>query len=110
MPWRLVLFLLFLGVVVAFAGLNAGNATDITFGFHTFEDVPIFISLFVAFFLGALIVLPFTLFRRSKKRDKTPKYRKDENQGQSRPSRKERRLARQAEKDQKSADVVTPLP
>ncbi len=77
MPWRLVLFLIVLGVFVAFAGLNAGHATDISFGFHVFESVPIFISLFAAFFLGALIVLPFTMFRRSKKKPKEPKVKKE---------------------------------
>ena len=75
MPWRLVLFLIVLGFVVAFAGFNAGNATDISFGFHTFESVPIFMSLFAAFFLGALIILPFTVFRRSKKKRKEPKQK-----------------------------------
>lgn len=76
-PWRLVLFLIVLGLFVAFAGLNAGHATDISFGFHTFESVPIFISLFAAFFLGALVVLPFTIFRRSKKKPKEPKVKKE---------------------------------
>lgn len=94
MPWRLVLFLIVLGLFVAFAGLNAGHATDISFGFHTFESIPIFISLFAAFLLGALIVLPFTVFRRSKKKPKEPKLKKE--------TRKERRAKR--DKDKKTAE------
>ena len=104
MPWRMVLFLLFLGVVVTFAGFNAGNATDISFGFHTLEAVPIFISLFGAFFLGVLIVLPFAMFRRSKKREKAPKEKK----GRSRTSRTENRVGRHAQNEQTLPDGTPP--
>ena len=101
MPWRLVLFLIALGLVVAFAGFNAGNATDVSFGFHTFEAVPIFLSLFAAFFLGALIVLPFTVLRRSKKKPKQPKEKRDK------PDRAQKKEQRRLRKNKnQSADAA----
>ncbi|TVQ38406.1 MAG: hypothetical protein EA384_09320 [Spirochaetaceae bacterium] len=84
-----MLFLIVLGLVVVFAGFNAGNVADISFGFHTLEAVPIFMSLFAAFFLGALIVLPFTVFRRSKKKSKAPKDKQETSQ-QAKPEKKRR--------------------
>jgi uncharacterized integral membrane protein len=67
MPWRLVVFLVVLALVVAFAGFNIQNVASISFGFYTLESVPVFLSLFAAFFLGVLVMLPFTLRRRGKK-------------------------------------------
>ncbi len=78
MPWKLFFVVLLLGLVVTFAGLNAQNSTDISFGFTTLSDVPIFLSLFSSFFVGVLITLPFTFRRRgkSKKEQKEPKQKR----------------------------------
>lgn len=73
MPWKLVAFLVLVGLILAFVGFNAGNVSDISFGFHRYEDVPIFVSLFAAFFLGVLVTLPFTFRRRSTRERKRPK-------------------------------------
>lgn len=73
MPWKLIAFLVLLGLILAFVGFNAGNVSDISFGFHRYEDVPIFVSLFSAFFIGVLVTLPFTIRRRSTKERKRPK-------------------------------------
>lgn len=85
MPWRLVLFLFFLAIFVLFAGFNIGNDSDISFVFYTVHKVPIFVSLFVAFLLGALIVLPFSIGRskraRLKKEPGEPKNKKTDNAG-----------------------------
>lgn len=75
--WKLIIFLIILGFVVFFAGFNITNVSDISFGFYEFKDIPIFISLFVAFLLGALIVLPFTLFRGKRKQKKTDSKKED---------------------------------
>ena len=58
-PWKMIFFLAILAVVVFFAGFNITNVSDISFGFYEVIDVPIFISLFIAFFAGALVMIPF---------------------------------------------------
>ena len=58
-PWKMVFFLAILAIVVFFAGFNITNVSDISFGFYTVIDVPIFISLFIAFIAGALVMIPF---------------------------------------------------
>ena len=64
MPWRLMFFIVILGIVVFFAGFNITNVSDISFGFYTITDVPIFISLFVAFLVGTLVMIPFRVGRK----------------------------------------------
>ncbi|MFP4564964.1 MAG: hypothetical protein ACLFNX_00555 [Spirochaetaceae bacterium] len=73
MPWKLIVFLFFVGLILAFVGFNAANVSDVSFGFYQFEDVPIFLSLFAAFFLGVLVTLPFTFRPRSTRARKRPK-------------------------------------
>ncbi len=80
MPWRLISFLLFLALFVLFAAFNLGNVADISFGIYTLQRVPIFISIFLSFILGALVVLPFSLAKsrrsRLKKEQRAPKNKK----------------------------------
>jgi uncharacterized integral membrane protein len=67
MPWRLVTFLIVLTIVVLFAGFNITNVADISFGFYTLKNVPVFVSLFVAFLFGTFLVLPFAVRKRKAK-------------------------------------------
>jgi uncharacterized integral membrane protein len=76
MPWKFLGFLLILAVFVVFAGLNVENVSDISFGFVTLEEVPIFLSLSLSFILGAVLMLPFTLTKYFKKGIKKPKEKK----------------------------------
>lgn len=69
MPWKLILFILSVILVTIFIGFNLENACDISLGVYTFKEVPIFMSLLLAFALGVLIMLPFT-FGHSKKEKK----------------------------------------
>jgi uncharacterized integral membrane protein len=73
MPWRLIVFVIILGFVVVFAGFNVNNVSDVSFGFRVAEDVPIFISLFFAFAVGVVIMLPFVVGRSKKQRLPKPK-------------------------------------
>jgi uncharacterized membrane protein YciS (DUF1049 family) len=80
----MIRFLLIISVVILFIGLNAGNHSNITFWFNekgTFTDVPIYVSLFGAYVLGAVSVIPFALnstINRYKKRRKNEKAKKKE--------------------------------
>lgn len=68
MPWRLIAFITILGLVVIFAGFNINNSSDVSFGFAVVEEVPIFISLFFAFVVGVVVMVPFVIGRTRKRR------------------------------------------
>jgi uncharacterized integral membrane protein len=78
MPWKLVLWLILLALVLAFVGFNIENTSDISFGFYTLSDIPIFVSLFGAFVLGVLISVPVTVRHASRRRTKRSKQKRDE--------------------------------
>ncbi len=79
-PWKMIFFLIILAFVVFFAGFNLTNVSDISFGFYKLVDVPIFISLFIAFIVGALVMLPFVIKSGKGKADKK-KIPQDNKQG-----------------------------
>ena len=82
MPWKFLGFLVVLGLFVIFAGINIENTSDISFGFVVINDVPIFLSLSLAFILGAILMLPFSLNKYFKKGRKKPKQEvKDDSSG-----------------------------
>ena len=72
MKIKIILVVLIITLEAVFAGLNMKNVSDISFGFTTLKDVPVFLSILISFVSGAVIILPFTLFRK-KKRDKVEK-------------------------------------
>lgn len=73
MPGKMIFFLVVLAVVVFFAGFNITNVSDISFGFYTITDVPIFISLFIAFVVGTLVMIPFVAKKKVPKKKKKDK-------------------------------------
>ena len=66
---RLVVFIIIFVIFLGFIVLNLGNTCDISFGFKTFKDVPIFVSIFISFVFGLLASIPmiFSLRRSQKK-------------------------------------------
>lgn len=86
MPWKLILFLIVVALVVVFAGFNIDNTAEISFGFHTLTGIPIFVSLFAAFFLGVIVTLPVAFRHRSRKAKKAPKQKQDESIPEKVPS------------------------
>jgi uncharacterized integral membrane protein len=85
MPWKTLLFLFALSVVVVFAALNMHHTTNISFGFHEFTAVPIFVSLFVAFLAGNLFMVPLLFRKKLKKIPKSPKLKKEESRDEVKP-------------------------
>ena len=84
MPFKLLSFIIILVVLVTFIGLNLGNTSDVNLWFTEkgqFQDVPIVISFFIVYIIGALSVVPYIIgnqFRtlrkkRSEKKDPSPK-------------------------------------
>lgn len=70
MPWKLVGFIVCLVLGTCFAGFNLGNSCNISFGFHTFENIPIFFSLIIAFACGVVVTLPFTVIKKKSAKEK----------------------------------------
>lgn len=70
MPWKLVGFIICLILGTCFAGFNLENSCNISFGFKTFQNVPIFFSLIVAFAIGVIVTLPFTVIKKKSAKDR----------------------------------------
>ena len=66
---RLLAFILVFAVFLAFIVLNLDNKCDVSFGFRTFKDIPVFLTAFSSFVVGMLFTGPFVLSlgRRQKK-------------------------------------------
>jgi len=58
MPWRLVQFIVIFVAFLLFVMLNLENRSDVSLGFASFEDVPVFITAFFAFIFGMTLTLP----------------------------------------------------
>lgn len=86
----MIRFLIIMALVILFVGLNSGNTSNIRFWFGdkaNFTDVPIFISLFGAYALGALSVIPFAVNRSiSKFRKKQQKKKAEKEAVENNPS------------------------
>lgn len=88
MPWKFLVFLVFLAIVILFAGINVANSSDINLGFYSFEDVPIFVALGSAYMLGALSILPFALTKAFSKRRKLSSKYKERNEAEKQKYRR----------------------
>jgi uncharacterized integral membrane protein len=74
MPWRLIGFIIIFGIFLVFIVFNLGNKCDISFGFRTFPDVPVYLTVFSAFIVGMFSAMPFIIsFRAKKKKQHTEK-------------------------------------
>lgn len=69
MPWRLILFAVFIVLLVVFVGVNLENACTVSLIFVTYPDVPVYISILISFALGMIIMIPFTFGKKSSHQD-----------------------------------------
>ncbi|MDR2102302.1 MAG: hypothetical protein LBP43_07000 [Treponema sp.] len=75
MPWRLIGFVVFFGILLVFIGLNLNHSCDISFGpgdAFTIKAVPIYLTVFSSFVLGLFCTIPLLVslkLRKSKSRD-----------------------------------------
>jgi hypothetical protein len=70
MPWRLIGFVVFGAVFLCFIGFNLDNRCDVSVGFYTFSQVPVFLTAFCSFVLGLFLALPLVIpvFFRNRRR------------------------------------------
>ena len=66
---RLIVFIVIFVVFLMFIVLNLNNKCDISLGFKTFSDIPVFISSLFSFILGMLFAVPM-IFSLGKKKIK----------------------------------------
>jgi len=90
MPWRLIQFIVIFVVLVVLVAFNLGdsNKCDISFGFATIKDVPVFLTAFSAFILGMLCVLPYIIKLRIKGKAGRPDSGIDKNRSKTRKAGK----------------------
>ena len=67
MPWRLIGIVLILGVFLVFIGLNLENSCDVSFGFKTIENTPVYLTAFSSFIIGLFCAIPLAISFKSKK-------------------------------------------
>ena len=66
---RLVAFILVFAVFLAFIVFNLDNKCDVSLGFSTFKEIPVFLSSFFSFVLGMLFTLPMVFSSGRKRRN-----------------------------------------
>ena len=67
--WRLLGFIFIFAIFLAFIVFNLDNRCDVSFGYTSVKDTPVFITAFISFFLGMLCAVPFfASFRRKKQK------------------------------------------
>ena len=66
---RLIVFIIIFAFFLAFIVLNLENKCDLSFGFMTLSDIPIFLSVLCSFILGMIVTVPM-LLARGKKQEK----------------------------------------
>ena len=68
MPWRLIIVIAIFAILLVFVTFNLDNKCNISIIFHTFPDIPVFLTVFISFALGLFCAFPLLL--RSKKTNK----------------------------------------
>ncbi len=70
MPWRLIEFIILFAILFLFIIFNLENKCNINFGFKSYPDVPVFLTVFSSFFIGMLCTLPFIFASKARKKAK----------------------------------------
>ena len=103
---RAIFFIVVFAIFLVFIALNLNNKSDVSFGFVSFKDVPIFLSTLFSFAVGMMFTLPLILY--GKKRKKTPATQESAAQGAAPHDGKKKK--RWAFGKKKSRDDAAPAP
>ena len=70
---RLIVFIIIFAIFLTFIVFNLDNKCDISIGFKTFKDIPVFLSALFSFVLGMLFAVPllFSLGRGRRKKSES---------------------------------------
>jgi len=80
-PWRLLVFILIVAVLMVFIGFNLDNRCDISIVFITFQSVPVVITILATYVLGLLSAFFLTVTRRVKSKTRSGKQTKLDDSG-----------------------------
>jgi uncharacterized integral membrane protein len=82
---RLIGFLLVFAIFLIFIGVNLDNKCNINYWFGEFniQDVPVYITAFVSFFIGMICAIPLIAFVKRKKSPLEPQDSKKKNKKSS---------------------------
>ena len=67
---RLIAFFLVFAIFLAFITFNLENKCDISLGFVSFEEIPVFLTALISFVIGTFFSVPLVLLLSGKKRKK----------------------------------------
>ena len=67
--WRLIAFILICAMFLVFVVVNLEHTSDVSIGFRTFTEIPVFLTAFSAFVFGMIFATPFAFsFGRKRKK------------------------------------------
>jgi uncharacterized integral membrane protein len=61
MPWKLIVAILFIILIIALIGFNWSFTSNVSLGFHEFENVPVLLTIGISFVAGALFAIPYSV-------------------------------------------------
>lgn len=107
MPLKLIGSLIVAAIAALFTGYNLDNKCNVWI-FHTFEDVPVALTIIVSLMAGVIITLPFT-FGKNAPRKPTEKdmalLRKAQKKEAQQKLREEKRAAKEAKQAAKALEA-----
>ncbi|QEN07687.1 hypothetical protein EXM22_06675 [Oceanispirochaeta crateris] len=110
MPLRLLWYILILICIFTFIGLNLGNTSDINLWFTEaakLKDIPIFISFFVMYILGAVSVIPYIVGSGLKKKKQMKQLKKENSLVPEKMDRKTKRMLKRNSETQSESNSET---
>ena len=77
-----IFFILVFAVFLCFIIFNLGNASNVSLGFTTFNDIPVFVTALFSFALGLLFTFPLLITVGRRRRQKAAKARAEKSQSE----------------------------
>ena len=66
MTWRLIRFIIVFFILLLFIMFNLENKCNISFGFFTIKDAPVFLTVFFSLIIGMICAILYILVKRKR--------------------------------------------
>lgn len=70
---KLIISIFCVVILAFFAGFNLENKCDVNVLFHTFSQVPVFLTIIISFVAGVIVTLPFAFINKAARKGKLEK-------------------------------------